>query len=198
MIIPATANRFTLRALGRQLAWGAAILFVVTLATWLFSLLGTIACAALTGLMLGGARRWHWQIVPVSLVFPAVVVAHLQIWQTGITAHAGSWTALLCWGAFWLAYLGTFIVVSFEKQPTTTTEEGSAKAAPGWAAAPPADELELAQLQGTWSQETTAPDGQPRLKLLEVTGQEAVLHTLGCDGRIKSSAKGKLVSLQGV
>ena len=62
-------------AAGEQIGIGIALVFFVTLVTFVFSFLGTILAGALVGMMVGFARQWKWQFILVSLVFPAALMA---------------------------------------------------------------------------------------------------------------------------
>ena len=52
-------------ALGR-LGAGCALVALTVLLTVLFSFLGNLSAAVVAGVMLGSARRWRWNVIPVS------------------------------------------------------------------------------------------------------------------------------------
>ncbi len=205
-------------AAGKQIGLGVALVFSVTLATLLFNFLGTIACAALVGMMLGANRRWRWHIIFVSLVFPAVIAAFLQASKTDLTLKQEILLPIVCFGAFWLTYLLTCATLCFEKQdasvpgvPAAAQAVPAEKSEPGRAAkvravdpssATPASvpvgllcEPGLEELQGTWLRETSAPDGQPCRKVIEIVRDKFALSIVGSHGQVRFLSNG-VVRLQ--
>ncbi len=159
---------------GRQAGLALALVFSVTLATLLFSFLGTIACGALVGMMLGATRRWRCWVIFVSLVFPVVMAAFLHFSRTDLTDRQLILLPVVCFGLFWLTYLSTCVLLKFEKQGESLTGELVADGA--MPQAMPVQEnavsrsrglSELDELQGTWVQAVPEQGGSPGCKRLE-------------------------------
>jgi hypothetical protein len=183
----------------------------VGLLTLLFTFLGTITGAVLTGMMMATVGHRRWQTVPVSLVFPAMVVALVYVAKIELPDRQRILLPTLCFGAFWLMYLLTCALVRCEKKvdvdatsatpgPSTRTEkqesgrlEDAVKHGNlGAATAEPAGELRLDQLQGKWSRESTGPTGEPQIKILEIAGSNLSLSALDPHGRACPLAKGAM------
>lgn len=104
----------------QYLLGAAAIAFFVSLLTFIFSFLGTIFCAALAGMMLGAFKNLRWQSVPVSFLFPAVIVAVLRATRAELVANQIAVLAACALGAFWLTYVAAAFLLAFEKNPQPT------------------------------------------------------------------------------
>jgi len=104
----------------QYLLGAAAIAFFVSLLTFIFSFLGTIFCAALAGMMLGAFKNLRWQSVPVSFLFPAVIVAVLRATRAELAANQILVLAACAFGAFWLTYVAAAFLLAFEKKPQPT------------------------------------------------------------------------------
>ena len=70
-----------------QLGLGIVLVLSVALVTVLFNFVGTLSCCVLVGMMCGASWRWQWQMVPVSLAFPAVLLALAPIPKVGLPLH---------------------------------------------------------------------------------------------------------------
>ncbi len=167
---------------GRQFGLAMALVLSVALATLLFSFLGTIACGALVGMMLGATRRWRWWVIFVSLVFPVVMAAFLHFSRTDLTDKQMVLLPIVCFGSFWLTYLSTCVLLRFEKQPEPMTNEPVGdRAAPqarpveGSAAPKPQGMPGLDELQGTWVQTTPGQAGPQGCKRLEFAHERFVV-----------------------
>src|SRR6266496_926693 len=114
---------------GKQIGLGFALVLAVALVTLLFSFLGTIACAALVGMMAGATRQWRWQIILVSLVFPGVIAGFMHFTKTNLTSQQNTVLPLVCFGAFWLTYLLTCALAYFEKRESPAVESAGRPAA---------------------------------------------------------------------
>ena len=189
-----------MRALGKQIGLGVALVFSVALVTLLFTFLGTIAAAALVGMMAGATRQWRWQIVLVSLVFPGVIAGFMHFIKTDLTPQQNFVLSLVCFGAFWLTYLLTCALGHFEKREESAGEpaarmeaprpatdarpgtEGGHTADPLVVRAETSCELGLAELQGTWSRETPGVNGQACKKVIVVTRGKLAISMVGLDG----------------
>jgi hypothetical protein len=201
-----------MRALGKQIGLGVALVFSVALVTLLFTFLGTIASAALVGMMAGATRQWRWQIVLVSLVFPGVITTFMYFTKTNLTPQQNFVLPLVCFGAFWLTYLLTCALGYFEKREASASESAGEPAArmeasrpatatcpgtEGGATAPPLVvraetlcESGLAELQGTWSRETPGVNGQACKKVIEVARGKLAMSMVGQDGAARVVCQG--------
>jgi len=85
--------------------WRVAIAaFFVALLSFIFSFLGNIFCAALAGMMLGALRTHKWQSIPVSLLFPFVLLVLLRGMKAELDARQIVVLSLASFSAFWLTY----------------------------------------------------------------------------------------------
>jgi hypothetical protein len=95
--------------------------FFVFLLSFTFSFLGTIFCAAVGGMMLGAVRGYRWQSIPVSLLFPGVILVLLKGMRTELGDRQVLLVALACFGIFWLTYgvaAALFVVEGRGKAPS--------------------------------------------------------------------------------
>jgi len=188
---------------GEQIGIGIALVFFVTLVTFVFSFLGTILAGALVGMMVGFARQWKWQFILVSLVFPAALMASMHVSKNTVSLRDSLSLSLVCFGVFWLTCLLTRGVALLERRETHPSgERAGARLKPGHAAKisaarlavpiqPPADSG-LDELQGTWTRDTTAPDGKPCKKVIEIAHGELALSLIDRAGKVRFLAKGDL------
>jgi len=198
-------------AAGKPIGIGILLVSFVALVTFVFSFVGTILCGALVGMMVGFNRQWRWPFVLVSLVFPATLLASLHVSKTDLTLRENVLLSLVCFGAFWVTYLLTRGLSYFEQQGARVAaaardaasgagaERGPlARAGPpiGSLAAASAGPLEprealgLAELQGTWSRETAAPDGKPCKKVIEIARAALALSLIDRTGKVRFLARG--------
>jgi hypothetical protein len=200
-------NLSAIKAAVRYLGCWCAMVFFVVLLTTIFSFLGTIICAVLAGMMMGAAKHRRWQAIPVAVVFPAVIFTMLRSTKAELLGRQVVVLSLLCFGAFWLTYLATSLLLVFEaKKPVTPAgQEGvpkeplSAKPAP--LAGPPEEglaeqaerRLALADLQGEWSQPLAAHNGDGAEKTMEIKGDKVLLTARHADGRVRKVAEGQLI-----
>jgi len=206
-------------AWGKQIGLGIALVLSVALVTLLFSFLGTIACAALVGMMAGATRQWRWQIILASLVFPAVITAFTHFTKTNLTSQQNLVLPLVCFGAFWLTYFLTCALAYFEKKddpsaepaikPAGRTEasqflstaktqvEDNVITAPLAVRTAPSLETDLAELQGTWAWESPAVNGHFCKKIIEVACDKLDLRIVGVDGQARVLCHGD-VKLEGL
>ena len=188
------------------------LLFFIVLLTMVFSFLGTIVCAALTGMMMGATKPSRWLSVPTSLVFPAVIGTVLEVTKTELAGRQIGLVSFLCLGVFWLTYCMAAWVMVFERHqkascgptpgPAPAPTEANAAAGTALAAAAPAlteavAGLQLAELQGEWACERCGADGQPRRWVIEINGGKLVLRALDSSGRVCACAQASL-KLEGV
>src|SRR5512145_1925560 len=116
------------RLMFNQMALWVVLVAVVGLLTLLFSLLGTISCAVIVGVMMGVSRRWRWQALPISIVFPAVIATLSRVSKTELDWQQTLQMALLCFGVFWATHVVTFSLMFLERQPESPTSTKSPQA----------------------------------------------------------------------
>ena len=187
---PRTGIKNALMQLGVLCALGG----VTVLLTLLFSFLGTLSATVVAGVMMGSARRWQWQAIPVSLVFPAVILGLSYYSKIELPPEKVYLIALVCGVAFWGVYGLIFCLPFLEQKetPPPTTPAGSK----GQKGATPGNETEglrgfsLAALQGSsWSCEKKA-DGSGQRKTLQIEDGKFVLSVSGPGGRLRVVARG--------
>lgn len=160
------------KGLGLMVAWGA-LAGVTVLLTLLFSILGSLSCAVVAGMILGSTRRWRWDALPVSLVFPAVILALSRCSTFELPATKVYLVAMLTGAAFWMVFGLTLCLRFLERKggaslstvPGVTSEAGVATR-PDAAATP--DRLDLALLRGSWTCEEACPEGLTQNKTLRI------------------------------
>jgi len=168
---------------------------VVVLLTLLFNILGTLSCAALTGMMLGGIKHRRWVAFPISLVFPGVVFVLMHLSKIELEGQKQIAVPVLSFGCFWMMYLMTCLMMGAEAKavnlrPPTVTGRGTAGLGPNavrrGAGSDPAGlvgELQLGQLQGRWNCESVGHDGPVKRKVIEITRDRLVLNGFDSDGK---------------
>jgi len=168
---------------------------VVVLLTLLFNILGTLSCAALVGMMLGGIRHRRVLALVISLVFPGVLFTLMHLSKIELEGQKQIAVQVLSLGCFWMMYLMTWLMMGTEGKRANlrrTPDTGRATAnfaenrlRPA-AESDPADamgELRLEQLQGCWKCESVGPNGQIRKKVIEITRDHLVLNGFDSDGQ---------------
>ncbi len=190
-------------AAAKQIGIGIALVFFVTLVTFVFSFLGTILMGALVGMMVGFARQWRWQFVLVSLVFPAALMASMHVSKNSVSLRDSLSLSSVCFGVFWLTCALTRAVALLEKrepypsaeqvrlQPNPESATNTRAAALTVPPKPPRDS-NLDELQGTWMRETVAPDGKPCKKVIEIAHEELALSLIDRAGKVRFLARGDL------
>ncbi len=111
---------FSSIATRHQLSVGIVLVLSVALVTVLFSLVGTLSCCVLVGMMCGASRRWRWQVALVSLTFPAALAALHPIPKIGLPWHEAVRFSLICFGTFWATYLVTWGLMRLEAPSGST------------------------------------------------------------------------------
>ncbi len=194
--------------------WGCLALGV-TLFTVLFSILGVITTSVVTGVVLGAARRWKWQAIPVSLFFPLAGLTLAQAAKADLTVGQRLSMAGLCWGAFWGIYFLTLLLTCAEKRDAAVADREASRAAapqgrgesvpaeagsrlgypdPATAteAAEPAGQLSLGDLQGTWLCETCAEDAPGPKRKMEIVGGRFAFNVVSANGGSRLVARGNI------
>jgi hypothetical protein len=192
-------NFAAIRILARQAALWCALVAVVTLLTLLFTVLGTITCSVLVGMMMGAARRCGWRIIPVSLVFPGVVLALVQVAKVELVGAQRILLPALCFGVFWLVYLFTRALLRWEARPQPATPETTNAPAPAALPSrldsepvPAPGESHLDEWQGKWIREFVGAKGSRRKAVIEITGEKLSLSVIDSDGAALLLARGEL------
>jgi hypothetical protein len=203
-------NSTPLRVVGKALGTWLIILLFVSFLTFTFNFLGTILCAVVIGMMMGASRHAKWQIVPVSLIFPAVVFFMLRWVKTGLASDQVRTVSILCFAAFWLTFALTALLRLVEKSQSPSDAIKSHSLARGnstlalsgpapvrgsldpvsLAVAPAAVPLSLALLQGRWAEASTAPDISRRK--LEIINEQIAVRGFSSDGHLDWEAQGRL------
>ena len=209
-------NALVFRTAGKYLAaWGAIVFFVVLLSL-LFTFLGTITCAVLTGMMMGAFKGAKWFSVLVSVVFPAVIFGMARGAKVELTPQQIALLAALCFATFWVTYLVSAFVFFCEQKDrksgrrpvpvpqAASPAPGAEVAATGHAAAAPAPESadlrrssSLDQLQGDWVWEAPGTGHSACRKVLHIREAKLELKGVDASGQITLLAKGD-VTLQGL
>jgi hypothetical protein len=174
-----------------------ALVGVTVLLTVLFSFLGNLSVAVVTGLVLGSARRWRWHAVPVSIVFPAVVLGLSHYFKSELPPGKVHLIAVVCGAAFWGVYGMSFCLHIFEQKapvppamakglvvvPGSSSERASGTAARGFT---------LATLCGSWACKDITADGSTRHKTLRIEDGKFALTVREPDGRQRELARGEV------
>ncbi len=184
-------NFTAIKRLSRGIVLWLVLVAVVALLTLLFTVLGTITCAVLTGMMMGTVRHSRWQTIPVSLVFPGVVFTFVRIMKVELVGSQRILLPALCFGAFWLMYLFTCALVRFERKPGNKPEAAPELRSPE-SEPKLGEELRLDQLQGRWIYESGSHKGEPAKRVLEINGEHLSLSRTGSDGRAQVLSQGSL------
>lgn len=196
---------------GRQIGIGIAIALFVTLVTFVFSFLGTILAGALVGMMVGFSKKWSWQFIALSLVFPASLIASMHVSKNAVSLRESFALSLVCFGAFWGTCLLTRGLALLERrqarpsaeraatrsepeQEPNLDPEAMARAVNSAVRRQFSGDARLGELQGTWLRETTAPDGKPCRKVIEIAHEELALSLIDRAGKVRFFAKGDLAA----
>ena len=207
-------KRFPATSVLKQIGLGLVLVTVVVFLTLMFSLLGAISSAVVSGMILGAARTGKLRSILVSLVFPAVtlVMAHVS---HALQERQNLQFSLICFGSYWIAYFLTFGIVLLERKPAqssapslstnvvapekcepvrgseTGTDSAPTPLLP--AASPePVGETGVEELRGRWSCTTIGLDGQSHTKVMEIYGDRFALSVTDSKGRTLSAAHGGL------
>jgi hypothetical protein len=107
-------NTVPVKTAARQAVLWLLLAIVTALLTTLFSILGTLSVAVLTGVAVGASRRWQWQLIPLSLVFPLIGLTLAQAAKADLIATQRLSTVAICFGSFWVTYWLTRGLLSLE------------------------------------------------------------------------------------
>ncbi len=191
-----------LRTAAKQLALWGLLLVIVALLTALFSILGTITAAVVTGVIMGAARRWNWRAMPVSGVFALAGLTMAQAARADLNPHQRLWMAGVSFAAFWGIYLLALGLMRLETNHPAAAEAHArvASARPWRCGVPPespataetAHPLSLRDFQGRWLCETTGPDGQANKRIMEIADHKFALRIRDASGHVHLGAEGQL------
>jgi hypothetical protein len=207
-------NAAATRTAGTYLvAWGAILLFVVLL-SFIFTILGTITCAVLAGMMIGAFKDARWFSVSVSLVFPAVIFGMVRSGKVELAQPQAILLGALCFSAFWVTYLVSALVLFCEQRerkssmlpapvppPETLAAAGHAAATSCASAAEPLGSILplapscLKQLQGNWVYAAASAGEPPYQKIIQIREAKLELMAIDATGRMSLLARGD-VTLQ--
>jgi hypothetical protein len=163
-----------------------ALVGVTVLLTVLFSFLGNLTCAVLSGMILGAARRWRWNAIPISLVFPTVILTLSHYSKLELPPEKVHLIALVCGAAFWGVYGMTFGLYFLEKKeevPPGVAPETAANTVP---------EFRLAALRGSWTCEDPVANGSTQCKTLRIEEGKFALTVSERGGRVREIARGEV------
>ena len=163
-----------------------ALVGVTALLTVLFSFLGNLTCAVLSGMILGAARRWRWHALPISLVFPAVILGLSYSSKLELPPGKVHLVAIVCAAAFWGVYGMTFGLYFLEKKQEANS--GTATAA-----SPAKPKFQLSTLRGSWTCEDSAANGSSQCKTLRIEEGKFSLAVRDRRGRVSVIAQGEVI-----
>lgn len=190
-------NAAALRTAGRYLGMWVAIVLGVGLVSFTFTFLGTLACAALVGMMMGALKGEKWFSAMVSLVFPAILLAITHNPRTELTSKQILILTMLGFGTFWATYLVSrfmFFCEQKERKPSAARPSAPAAAEP-LELPEQAGESCLEQLQGKWVCEA-AFTGKPSCrKVIQIKAAKLELQAIDVSGHATLLAQGE-VTLQ--
>ena len=173
-----------------------ALVGVTVLLTVLFSFLGNLTVAVVTGLVLGSARRWRWNAVPISLVFPAVILGLSHYFKIELPPEKVYLIALVCGGAFWGVYGMTYCLHMLEQKEELPSAMAKGRAdLPGGAFGIESDAprgFSLGALRGSWTCEDAGADGSPQHKTLRIEDGKFALTVSEPGGRLREIARGEV------
>lgn len=190
-----------LRTAAKQLAMWGLLMVVVALLTALFSILGTITAAVVTGVIMGAARRWKWQTIPASAVFALAGLTMAQAARADLNLQQRLWMAGVSFAAFWGIYLLALGLVRLETNHSAGVEAHAFAASAVWRgggvplesqAAATAHPLSLRDFQGRWLCEAPGPDGQANKRIMEIAEHKFALRIRDASGHVCLGAEGQL------
>lgn len=163
---------------------------LTVLLTLLFSFLGTLTCAVVAGMILGSGRRWQWDAILVSLIFPAVILSLSHFSKVELPPSKVYLIALVSGGAFWCV-LGLTFGFRFLERKGGSSPTDPAGAADGPAALPPPS-FSLATLRGSWTCDESSATGAGQSKTLVIEDGTFVLTERKSRSRERVLAQGEV------
>jgi hypothetical protein len=202
LALNASLNSPSASACGRQIGVGIVLVVFVSLVTFMFSFLGTILCAVMIGMMAAASRKWCWQYILLSLLFPAVLLVslHVSSSKSELTWFENLRLAAVGFVTFWGSYLatrGVFLLEGGNREVAGDTALGNAhlgrssgEAVPCW------HTLDIEELDGVWVQQNGRPACGSGRKVIEVDHGELTMSLIDDDGKKQILAKGELLTLK--
>lgn len=178
-------------ALVRLGGWGA-LAGVTALLTLLFSILGNLSCAVLAGMILGAGRRWQWEAVPLSLVFPAVLLSLSHFSKVELPPSKLWLVALVSMGAFWAVLGLMFVFRSQEKREESPPPAAGSLPGPTGIQSTLPPPLDLAAFRGSWTSEENGAGGSGRVRMLHIEQGRFKLAERNLRGRERVLAQGEV------
>lgn len=177
----------------QQIVLWCVLAAIVALLTLLFTVLGTITCAVVMGMMMAAIRPRPLRSLPISLVFPVVIVAMAHFAKVELPGRQKIVLPALCFTVFWVIYFATWALMRFESRHPSSPPVANAETAPSLGAelGPAAGELRLEDLQGKWRCET-GPGGNSHTRVIEVAGRHLSLRLVAADGQARLLAEADL------
>ena len=163
---------------------------LTVLFTLLFNILGNLTCAVVAGMILGSGRRWHWDAVPVSLIFPAVILSLSHFSKVELPPAKLYLVSLVSSGAFWGVMGLTFSLRFLERKNDLPPSIAIGAAHEPGTEPPPFD---LATLRGSWTCETSDTAGAGPSKTLLIEEGRFVLTERKWRGRERVVARGEVI-----
>jgi hypothetical protein len=189
------------RAAATQVGLWILLVFVAALLTMLFSVLGTLSISAIVGMAMGASRRWKWQLIPVSLIFPMIGLTLAQAAKADLTIQQRLSMAALCFGIFWTTYLLTLVLLLLEKNNAKSRVDPVANRDPRTAVnstglvgsrSVPTPPLQLDDLQGTWLCEANCRNGELKKRTINISDNRFVLKAVNSAGCSELIAEGEI------
>jgi hypothetical protein len=172
------------------------VILFAGLLTFIFSFLGAFFCAALAGMMLGSFKLPRWQIITLSLTFPAVLFGILRSSGSELLMKQVLLLAVLCLATFWVTYWIVRAVVSYEHKvqvvAATTVDQPGGPGSPPHSNGVQAGKLNLQILQGKWSHVSSHQSSDRERKYLEIQRQDLLLTIRDANGKISFKGRGEL------
>lgn len=204
------------KSIVRQVGVLAVVTIIVTGLTLLFNLFATIGISVLAGMMAGASRRWNWQVISVSILPGAVVLALGFAMKVPFDLRHRLYLAGMSFGVFWVTWLATYLLMSLEAKgeattgqmasagltppvesassPTTRTNSNGDRRLPTAVTVSQAEaRLLLDDLQGTWLCEASRVDEPSNKKLFVVEHGKFSLSILNGGGQARLLAQGDLI-----
>ena len=188
-------NVSPVRELGRQAGIGFVLAVFVALVTFMFSFLGTILCAAMFGMMVGFVKKWKWQFILISFLFPALLLASFSVSKSKseLLPHECYGLAAVGFGTFWVTYLATrglFLLEGRTARPVAERISGQSRTVPTDELARP--DLDIEDLHGAWLEDIQQRSGDRPRRMIRIHDQELTMSHVGEDGQSRTVARVRL------
>lgn len=177
-----------LKRLVGRLQVAIVVVGLVVLVSAIFSVVGTISCCVVFGMMLGSLRASKWDTILISMLFPVVTIVLLQFPAPAVPLPKAILMAGVTFATFWGVCLLTHLLMLAEKRGKSPDSADGRMEAGQQGAGPPLDP-ELTALQGRW---VNVPD-EPGLptEAIEFVREAVRLERLDPHRRVPFSAGGR-------